>query len=66
MWYPSLYRAFFPARQHVWYPVRILRETEKAVLVYSGGKTWVPKSRIRGIRLRGYIFEIYILEGALS
>lgn len=66
MWYPSLYSVLFPARRYVWCPIRILRETEKAILVRNGGKTWVPKSQIRGIRLRLNMFETYVREGMLA
>ena len=65
MWCPSLYRLLTPRPLYIWYPVRILHETNKAILVYNGGKTWVPKSWIRGIRLRGATFEIHI-EGTLA
>lgn len=66
MWYPSLYRALFPAGRYAWHRVRIFRETEKAILVYNGGNAWVPKSQILDIRLRGNTFEIYVKEGTLA
>ena len=55
-WYPSLYRMLCPKPRYVWCPVQILRETEKAILVDNGGKSWVPKSQIWGIRLRDNTF----------
>ena len=65
--YPfSYYRLFHPAPRHVWHKVRILRETDKAILVDNGMKTWIPKSRISGIRLRNNIFEIYVRKGTVG
>jgi hypothetical protein len=66
MWYPSFYRVIFPTRRYAWHRVKILRETDKAILIYNGGKTWVPKSWIYGIRLRNNTLEIYIREGTLA
>lgn len=47
----------------MWVQVRILHETEKAVLVENVEKIWVPKSQIRKISLRNGVFEIYVREG---
>ena len=65
-WYPSLYRMLTLKRRYVWCPVQILRETEKTILVYNGGRSWVSKSQIRDIRLRDNTFEIYVKEGTLA
>jgi hypothetical protein len=48
--------------RYIWLQIRILHETDKAILVECGTKTWIPKSQIFGIRLRKNIFEIYIKE----
>jgi hypothetical protein len=48
--------------RYIWSQIRILHETDKAILTYNGMKTWIPKSRIYGIRLRKNVFEIYIKE----
>ena len=49
--------------KYIWARVRILHETEKAILIDNGMKTWIPKSRIHGIRLKNNIFEIHVREG---
>jgi len=49
-----------------WLPVRILHETNKAILVYNGRKFWIPKSRIYGVRLRNNTFEIYVRKGSMG
>ncbi len=65
-WPISLYRVLYPGRPYVWCRIWILRETKKAILVYSGGRAWVPKSLIGAIRLNGNTFEIYVKEGTLG
>jgi len=55
-----------PKPLHIWAQVRILRETDKAILVDTGTKTWIPKSRIHGIRLKNDIFEIYVTESTVG
>jgi len=61
--YPfSIYNIFRPKPQYTWAQVRILKETDKAILVECGTKIWIPKSRIHGIRLRNNIFEVYVEE----
>ena len=52
--------------RYIWVQVRILRETEKAILVDNGMKTWIPKSQIHRIRLRNNIFEIHVKESAVG
>jgi len=49
-----------------WAQVRILKETDKAILVESGIKTWIPKSRIHNIRLKNNVFEIYVEESVIG
>lgn len=62
----SLSRLLSPANRYVWTPVRILYETEKAILVDTGRKCWIPKSQIGDIRLRHNTFEVYVREVLLS
>jgi len=62
----SYYRLLHPAPRYAWHKVRILRETDNAILVDSGMKTWIPKSRIGGIRLRDNVFEIYVRKDMLG
>ena len=57
----GIYNLMNPER-YIWLQVRILHETDKAILIYNGIKTWVPKSQICGIRLRNNVFEIYVKE----
>lgn len=55
-----------PQERFVWVQVRLIHETDKAILVDNGRKIWIPKSRIGGIRLKSNTFEIYIKEGTLG
>ena len=59
----GIYRLLQPKERYIWVQIRILHETEKAILVESVEKTWIPKSQIRKIRLRNGVFEIYVREG---
>ena len=63
MWPFSIYKLLYPKPRYMWVQVRILHETEKAVLVENVEKIWVPKSQIRKISLRNGVFEIYVREG---
>lgn len=56
----------YPRQRYIWAKVRILRETDKAILVESGMKIWIPKSRIRAIRLRNNRFEVYVKESTVG
>lgn len=51
-----------PRERYIWVQVRILHETDKAVLVNNGMKICIPKSWIYGIRLRSNTFEVYMKE----
>ncbi len=65
-WPLSIYRLMHPKERYIWVQVRILHETEKAVLVDNDTKIWIPKSRIHRIRLRNNIFEIYVKESTVG
>jgi len=65
-WPLSIYRLLHSEERYVWVQVRILYETDKAVLVNNGMKIWVPKSQIYRIRLRNNIFEIYVKESTVG
>ena len=56
------YDLIYPKEKYIWTQIRILHETDKAILVDNGMKIWIPKSRIQKIRLRNNIFEIYVRE----
>jgi hypothetical protein len=61
--FSTLIRPFTrPKPRYIWAQIRILHETDKAVLVHCYGKHWIPKSRIRGVRLRNNVFEVYVEE----
>ena len=45
-WPFSIRRVLYPKKRYIWAPVRIIHETDKAILVDNGRKTWIPKSRI--------------------
>ena len=61
-----LYNLIYPKEKYIWAQIRILHETDKAILVDDGMKTWIPKSRIHGIRLRNDTFEIYVKESTVG
>jgi len=65
-WPFSIYRLVHPKERYIWIQVRILYETDKAILVDNGMKIWIPKSQIYGIRLRKNIFEIYAEESTVG
>ena len=65
-WPFSIYRLVHPKERYIWVQVRILYETDKAILVDNGMKIWIPKSQIYGIRLRKNIFEIYAEESTVG
>ncbi|MBA7491720.1 hypothetical protein ES702_02268 [subsurface metagenome] len=65
-WPFSIYRLMYPEERYIWARVRILHETDKAILVDNGIKIWIPKSRIRKTRLRNNIFEIYVRESTVG
>ncbi len=64
-WPFSIRNAIYPKERFIWVPVRIIHETDKAILVDNGRKFWIPKSRIYGTRLKNNTFEIYIKERAV-
>ena len=61
-WPLDIYGLMHPKERYVWAQVRIVRETDKAILVDNGAKIWIPKSQIQRIRLRNNIFEIWVKE----
>ncbi len=65
-WSFSIYRLLCPDEKYVWAQVRILHETDKAILVDNGMNIWIPKSRIHGIRLKKDLFEIYVKESVVG
>ena len=65
-WRFSIYILVYPKERYIWAQVRILHETDKAILVDNGMKIWVPKSRIHKIILRNNIFEIYAKESIVG
>ncbi len=65
-WPFSIRKAVYPEERYIWAPVRIIYETNKAILVDNGRKLWIPKSRINGVRLRNNTFEIYTKESTVG
>ena len=65
-WPFSIYNAIYPKERYIWAQVRIIHETDKAVLIDNGRKTWIPKSRICKIRLKNNTFEIYTKESTVG
>jgi len=66
MWPFNIYRILQSREHYIWVQIRILHETNKAILVECGSKLWIPKSQICGIRLRKSVFEIYVRENAVG
>jgi len=62
LWPLNIRNLLSPKEKYLWVQVRILHETDKAILVDNGTRTWIPKSWIRRIRLRKNTFEIYVKE----
>ena len=57
----------YPIGRKIWVKIRFTHETDKAILVYCNGKkTWIPKSRVCKIRLRGGIFEVWVRENVVD
>ena len=65
-WHFSIRRVLYPEERYIWAPVRIIHETNMAILVDNGRKIWIPKSRINGVRLRNNTFEIYTKESTVG
>ena len=60
----ALYTSY-PRERYIWAKIRILHETNKAILVDNGRKFWIPKSQIYKIRLKNNTFEIYSKESTI-
>lgn len=65
-WPFTIRNVIYPKEKRVWAQVRIIHETDKAVLIDNGTKSWIPKSWIYGIRLRNNTFEIYVVESMVG
>jgi len=65
-WPFSIYSLLYPKEKYIWARVRILHETDKAILIDNGMKIWIPKWRIHGIRLKNNIFEIHVKESTIG
>jgi len=66
MWPFTIRNLLKPEEHYIWAQVRILHETDKAILIYNGMKTWIAKSQVLGIRLRDNVFEIYVKESVIG
>ena len=65
-WPLSIYRLIYPKQRYIWAQIRILHETEKAILIDNGMKIWVPRPSIYRIRLKNNTFEIYVKESTVG
>ena len=65
-WPFSIYNLLYPKEKYIWARVRILHETDRAILIDNGMKIWITKSRIHAIRLKNNIFEIYVKESTVG
>jgi len=61
-WPFSILNITYPQERYIWVKIRIIHETDKAILIYNGRKTWIPKSQVYGIRLKNNSSEIYVKE----
>ncbi len=66
MWPFSIQKSLYPEERYIWAQVRIIHETDKAILVDNGRKFWLPKSQIYSIRLKNNTFEIYTRESTIG
>lgn len=66
MWPFSIRKSLYPEERYIWAPVRIIHETDKAILIDNGRKLWIPKSRVNGVRLKNNTFEIYIKKSTVG
>ncbi len=65
-WTFSIRNLIYSQERYTWAQVRIIYETEKAILVDNGRKIWIPKSSIYGVRLKNNNFEIYAKESMVE
>lgn len=65
-WLFSIRNTIYPKERYIWAQIRIIHETDKAILIDNGRKFWIPKRRINDIRLKGHTFEIYVKESAIG
>ncbi len=65
-WPFSIYNLLYRKEKYVWARVRILHETDKAILIDNGMRIWIRKSQIHGSRLRNNVFEIYVKESTVG
>ena len=65
-WPFSIRNTIYPRERFIWAQVRIIRETDKALLIDNGRKFWIPKSRIYEVRLKNNNFEIYVKENTVG
>ncbi len=65
-WPFNIYNLLYPKEKYIRVQVRILHETDKAILIDNGTKVWIPKSQICGIRLRNNTSEIYVKENTVG
>lgn len=65
-WSFSMRDILYAKERYIWAQVRIIHETDKAILVDNGKKIWIPKSRINGIRLKNNSFEVYTKESTVG
>ena len=64
-WPFNINKFLYPQEKYIWIQIRILYETKKAILVENGVKIWIPKSRIRRIKLKNNRFAIYVKENTV-
>ncbi len=65
-WIFSIRNIIYPEEKYIWAQVRIIHETDKAILIDNGKKFWIPKCRIYGIRVKNNTFEIYTKESTVG
>ena len=65
-WPFNISNIIYPKGRYIWTQIRIIHETDKAILVDNGRKTWIPKAQINGIKLKNNTFKIYVKESVVG
>ena len=65
-WPFSIRNVIYPKERFIWMPIKVIHETNKAILVDNGRKFWIPKSQICKIKLKNSTFEIYVKESDIG
>ena len=65
-WLFNINRFLYLQEKDIWIQVCILYKTDRAILVNNDMKIWIAKLRIKKIRLKNNVFEIYVKESMVG